>query len=326
VTLPRITVIALGGTIAGSASTTTDATGYRAGTTGVDDLIAAVPASGTVADLTGEQFAQIDSSDLTDELLRDLSRRVSEVAASDDVDGIVVTHGTDTLEETAYYLHLTVKSVKPIVLVGAMRPPTALSADGQRNFYAAVVVAASEASAGHGALVVMNDEIHSARDVSKASSMRLDAFESPYGPLGVVVDGRAMFYRSVTRRHTVDSEFTAPTSLPTSVIVYAHSGLDAHLIETLAAYDIIVHAGFGNGTVSKRIVDALESLRENGSLIVRASRTGAGHLTRIGASDATANQWIAVDDQNAQRARILASLALTVTTDPAEIQDIFYRY
>jgi L-asparaginase type II len=324
--LPRITVVATGGTIAGSAASATDATGYRAGTTGVADLIAAVPALADIATLDGEQFASIDSSDLTNELLIDIARRVADIADDDTVDGIVITHGTDTLEETAYFLHLVVKTRKPIVLVGSMRPPTALSADGPRNIYAAVTVAASPDAGGHGVLVVMNDEIHSARDVTKTASLSVDAFESPFGPLGVVTSGRALFYRRLVRPHTIDSEFAIPASLPSSAILFAHSGLDSSITESLAGYDVIVHAGFGNGTVSNRLVSELEELRSNGSLIVRASRTGSGNLTRIGASDEVANGWIAVDDQNPQRARLLASLALTVTSDPNEIQHIFYRY
>jgi len=321
--LPRIAVLALGGTIAGSASTATDATAYRAATTGIGALLAAVPELARVADLTGEQFAQIDSSDLTDELLLGLSRRVSELAQT--VDGIVITHGTDTLEESAYFLHLTVRSSTPIVLVGAMRPATSLSADGPRNLYGGVVAAASVSARGQGVLVVMNDEIHSARDVTKTSTLRLDAFRSPHGPLGAIVDGKAVFYRSVSRVHTAATEFDLPDAMPTSSIVYAHSGLDAALIDSLANYDVIVHAGFGNGTVSARIVDALERQRARGAVIVRASRTD-GILTRVGASDPRANEWLVVDDQNPERARLLASLALARTSDPADLQAMFYRY
>ena len=326
--LPRVTVLAMGGTIAGSAASSTDPTGYRAGTTGIGDLLAALPELGTIARLTGEQFAQIDSSDLTDDLLLGLALRAEQWLSRDDVDGLVITHGTDTLEETAYLLHLVLKSTKPVVLVGSMRPPTALSPDGPRNIFAAVTVAASLAAHGRGVLVVMNDEIHTARDVSKSSSLRVDSFESPYGPLGAVVDGRATFYRTVARPHTGQTEFSlaAIDALPRAAIVFAHSGLDVGFIESLAGYDVIVHAGFGNGTVASRIVDALETAQASGTLVVRATRTGSGHVTRVGASADTANTWVAVDDQNPQRARILACLALTVTRDPAEIQRIFHRY
>ena len=314
--LPRIRVLAMGGTIAGSASSSTDATGYRAGSTAIADVLGQVPLDG-VAEITSEQFAQIDSSDLTDGLLLALGRRMLELASDDSVDGIVLTHGTDTLEETAYFLHLTVSTPKPIVLVGSMRPPTALSPDGPMNIYAAVVVAASSAARDQGVLVVMNDEIHTARDVTKSSSLSVNAFESPYGPLGTVISGVPRFYRSSVRR---PGTLPVPGDLPTSTIVYAHSGLDAAAI---TAHDVIVFAGFGNGTVPSRVIDALAA---SGALVVRATRTGNGHVTSVGASDPRANAWISVDDQNPQRARLLACLALTVTRDPAEIQELFLRY
>lgn len=328
--LPRIVVVATGGTIAGSAASATDTTGYRAGTTGIADLLAAVPEALTLADITGEQFASIDSSDVTDEVLLRLARRVDALLASPDVDGVVVTHGTDTLEESAYFAHLVLDSHKPVVFTGAMRPASALSADGPLNFFAAVAAASAPASRGMGVLVVLNDEIHSARDVSKSTSLRVDSFASPYGPLGVVVGGRVLYYRAVSRPHTVATEFHLGgiDALPTAGIIYAHSGLDESVSDLIAAagYAVIVHAGFGNGTVSSRVVAPLEAARRAGALVVRATRTGTGHVTAVGASGAEVDGWISVDDQNAQRARILACLALTVTADPAEVQRIFDTY
>ena len=328
--LPRIVVVATGGTIAGSAASATDTTGYRAGTSGVDDLLAAVPQAHEIASLSGEQFASIDSSDVTDDILLALARRVDTLLASPDVDGVVVTHGTDTLEESAYFLHLVLDSQKPVVFTGAMRPASALSADGPLNFFAAVAAASAPSSLGQGVLVVLNDEIHSARDVSKTTSLRVDSFASPYGPLGVVVGGRVLYYRSLTRPHTAQSEFHLSdiTTLPKAGIVYAHSGIDDSIGALVAAahYAVIVHAGFGNGTVSTRVIEPLEAARRAGTLIVRATRTGTGHVTSVGASGAEANGWISVDDQNAQRARILACLALTATSDHDEIQRIFETY
>jgi len=327
--LPTVVVLAMGGTIAGSAASSTDSTGYRAATASIDNLLDSVPEVRDLARIRGEQFAQMDSSDLTDQLLVQLADRVNALTADQSVDGVVITHGTDTLEESAYFLHLTVKSAKPVVLVGSMRPATALSADGPRNLFAAITVAAAKAAHGHGVLVVMNDEIHSARDVTKTSSLRLDAFGSPYGPLGTVVDNRAAFFRSVTRPHTLASEFIVSglATLPRTAIIFAHAGLDDSLAAVVESthYDAIVHAGFGNGTVSQRVVSTLERASAAGTLIVRASRTGSGQVTDIGAS-AGANKWIAVDDQNPQQARILTSLALTLTRDPVEIQRILRHY
>ena len=328
--LPHVVVLAMGGTIAGSADSATDSTGYRAGTGVVADLLAAVPQALALARLTGEQFASMDSSDLTDEILLALALRVAALLDSAEVDGVVITHGTDTIEETAYFLNLVLDSPKAVVLTGAMRPATALSADGPMNFFGAVAVASAPASAGQGVLVVMNDEIHSARDVTKTSSLRVGSFESPHGPLGTVIDGLPRFYRAVSRPHTGATEFSLAgiRSLPTSGILFAHSGLDDSVAAALDAtrYEVIVHAGFGNGTVASRIVEPLEKARLAGAVVVRATRTGSGHVTDAGASGDLVNGWISVDDQNPQRARILACLALTVTRDHAEIQRIFDTY
>jgi L-asparaginase type II len=320
----------MGGTIAGSSASSTDSTGYKAGTTGVDDLLAAIPELGALARITGQQFAQIDSSDLTDEILLGLARHIETLASAPDVDGIVITHGTDTLEETAYFLHLVLSTEIPVILVGSMRPATALSADGPMNMFGAVAVASSPLAAGQGVLVVMSDTIHSARDVTKSSSLSVDAFESLHGPLGTVFDGTVVFYRNVSRPHTYATEFSldAITALPSAAIIYAHSGLTASFVDRIVddGYDVIVHAGFGNGMVAQRTVQSLERARTAGTMIVRASRSQSAQVTTIGASDPIANNWIAALDQNPQRSRILACLALTVTTGPAEIQRIFHRY
>ncbi|MGV8884782.1 MAG: asparaginase [Microbacteriaceae bacterium] len=323
--LPNIRIVAMGGTIAGAAASSTDTTGYRAGATGIAELLAGIPELAEIAAVSGEQFANIDSSDLDSELLLALAKHVDALLASDDVDGLVITHGTDTLEETAYFLHLTARTTKPVVVVGSMRPATALSSDGPMNLFAAVAVAASQRARGQGVLVVMNDEIHSARDVTKATSLRVSSFESPHGSLGAVINGQPVFYRSVSRPHTAATEFdvSAIEALPRVAIAYAHSGLDAPTIDALAGFDLIVHAGFGNGTVSSRIVDALGNTN---AVIIRATRTGSGQVTAIGASLDAANSWITVDDQNPQRAALLGALALTVTRDPAELQRIFLRY
>lgn len=321
---PRVTVLATGGTIAGSASLTTDPTGYRAGTTGVEELLAAVPELASLAELRGEQFAQVDSSDMTDAMLIELAHRVEALQSDPGVDAVVITHGTDTLEETAYFLHLVGSGRKPVVLAGAMRPPTALSPDGPRNMFAAVAVAASPQVRGEGVLVVMNDAIHSARDVTKTSALGLGSFSSPHGALGAVAGDRVVLYRRLARPHTAATPFRVPDALPRSVVLFAHSGLEQMDLGALERFDVIVHAGFGNATVSSRLVGALERARERGALLVRASRTGGGPVTVVGASGETVNGWVAVDDQNPQRARLLASLALTVTRDHGEIQRLFH--
>jgi glutamin-(asparagin-)ase len=307
--LPRIALVATGGTIAGSASSATDATGYRAATTSVADMVASVPDLAALAQIAPHQFAQLDSSELTDALQLELARFV---AALTDVDGVVITHGTDSLEETAYLLHLVLTTRIPVVLTGAIRPATALGADGPRNLFAAVV-AATQAPAG--VYAVMDDRIYSGRDVTKVA---VDRFDSPYGPLGTVMNDRLALYRSVPR----PGGLSLPSELPSSTIVTVHPGL----VEIPAA-DVIVVASYGNGTIPTRLVAALEAARASGSVVVRASRTGAGSLTAVGASgDASVNDWIVVDDQSPLRARILAAVGATITRDERAIQELFYRY
>lgn len=327
---PRLAVIGTGGTIAGTGASSANTGAYQSAVVAVDTILEAVPAVFDVAEIAGEQIFQIDSSDLTDALLLQLARRVSALVKSDDVDGVVILHGTDTLEETACFLNLVVHTTKPVVVLGAMRPGTALSADGPLNLYHAVVVAASPAAAGKGVLVVMNDEIHTGRDIAKTNSFKLDAFASPHGPLGYVAESRPVFYRLPARAHTVDSAFNIDTieALPAVGIVYAHAGMGREVYDALVASGAraIVHAGFGGGNVPGYLADALREIRAQGVFIVRATRTGSGIVIRNGAVDDDANDWIAVDDQNPQKARLLMALALTLTSDSREIQEMFWRY
>ena len=201
-------------------------------------MIRSVPGLEKIADISGEQVANVDSSHMTDELMLTLLRRINELLKTDAVDGIVVTHGTDTLEETAYFLSLTVKSSKPVVIVGSMRPATAISADGPLNLYNAVVLAADKRSGGRGVLVTLNETIHSARYVTKTNTTSVDTFRSPdFGSLGYVHDGRPYFYQTITKRHTVASEFdpAGMTSLPRVDIIYGHSNGSRNLVDGAAA-------------------------------------------------------------------------------------------
>ena len=254
--LPRIAVVATGGTIAGAGTAPGDAASaaYRSAVVSADELLAAVPGLQRLAALQAEQLFQIDSADFTDDKLVQLARRVAALCKRDDVDGVVITHGTDTMEESAYFLHLTVQSAKPIVFTGSMRPGTAPAADGPANLLHAVAVAAHASSAGRGVLVVMNEEIHSARDVAKVHSQRLDAFASPHGALGAVVQGAPRWYRAVTRPHTTASAFdiTAIDALPLVGVVMGHGHMRRELFDAWVAAGAraIVHAGFGGGTGS----------------------------------------------------------------------------
>ena len=206
--LPNVLILATGGTIAGSGSTSTTTVGYKPATVPVQALIDAVPELKKVAIVRGEQVFQIASQNMTNDNWLKLAKRVNELLQQPDVDGIVVTHGTDTLEETAYFLNLVTKSGKPVVIVGAMRPSTALSADGPINLYNAVLVAGSKEAVGKGVLVCLNDQINSARDVTKTNTSTADTFKSPeLGVLGYIQGDRVAFYRLPARKHTLNSEF-----------------------------------------------------------------------------------------------------------------------
>ena len=196
--LPKIKILATGGTIAGSAEAADKLTGYTAGTMGVESLISAVPQLADIAEVSGEQLANIDSCDITSDLWFKLAARCNDLMADANVDGIVITHGTDTLEETAYFLNLTVKGDKPIVLTGAMRPATAISADGPLDLLNAVKTAACPDARGQGVLVVMNDIIMAARYATKTSAFKVEAFQAqPYGQLGTIAGGRVYFEAQV---------------------------------------------------------------------------------------------------------------------------------
>ena len=299
---PNVVVLATGGTIAGAGASAANSATYAAAKVPVDKLLAGLPELATVAKVSGEQVFQIASESFTNEHLLQLGRRVSALAKQADVDGIVITHGTDTLEETAYFLNLVVHTTKPIVVVGSMRPGTALSADGALNLYDAVSVAASKDAAGKGVLVTMNDEIQSGRDVSKTINIKTEAFKSQWGPLGMVVEGKNYWFRAPVKRHTTNSEFN---------------------IDDIKA---LIHAGTGNGSVAAQAVDSLKALRAAGVQIVRSARVPDGFVLRNAEQPDDKYDWVVAHDLRPQKARILAMVALTKTNDSKELQRIFWEY
>src|SRR6516225_8236525 len=225
--LPTVVVLATGGTIAGAAASDVQAA-YTSGQVGVDQLLAAVPQAKKLASLRGEQISNIGSQDMNDEVWLKLARRVNELTAMPDVDGIVITHGTDTIEETAYFLNLVVKSKKPVVMTAAMRPSTALSADGPLNFFNAVAVAANKNASRRGVLVVINDWIHGASSLTKTSTTAVQTFLSPLrGLIGTVAYGDVEFYRGPVGRNTVNSEFSLDgvSALPRVDIIEAYENM-----------------------------------------------------------------------------------------------------
>src|SRR5512145_1405094 len=222
---PRIKILATGGTIAGAALKPTDP-GYQSGAVGVDVLINAVPQLRDIAEVTGEQIASIGSQDMNDEVWLKLAKRVNELLATADVDGIAITHGTDTLEETSYFLHLVTKSDKPVVMTGSMRPSTAMSADGPLNIYNAVAIAADPKARGRGVLVAIDDDIHSAHDIIKMHTTDVATFSSGEpGLIGAVLFGTTAWYRTPGQVHTKNSELGIGDgkALPRVDIIYAHA-------------------------------------------------------------------------------------------------------
>ncbi|WP_205127122.1 type II asparaginase [Paenibacillus ginsengarvi] len=327
--LPRIKVLAVGGTIAGKGTDGSRTTQYEAGVIGIESLLEVVPQLETLAEIGSAQIANIPSFAMTGRLLLELAARVNEELAGNTCDGIVVTHGTDTLEETAYFLHLTVKSRKPVVVTGAMRPATALSADGPLNLYNAVALAASRSAEGRGVLITLNDAIGSARDMSKRHTTTADAFgQRDFGLLGWIVDGVPRFYYESVRRHTWQSEFDVGglRSLPRVDMLYGHGDGGRELVEAAVAAGAggIVHAGMGNGGMYPDTRDALAAAAASGVVVVSASRTGSGVVTAKPAD--RLSRFVTPDNLNPHKARVLLSLALTRTRDPDLIQTMFDTY
>jgi L-asparaginase len=328
--LPNVVVLATGGTIAGAAASDVQA-GYTSGQVGVEQLLAAVPQAKKLANLRGEQISNIGSQDMNDEVWLKLARRINEITAMPDVAGVVITHGTDTIEETGFFLNLVVKSRKPVVLTAAMRPSTALSADGPLNFYNAVAVAANKDAVGRGVLVVVNDWIHGASSLTKTSTTAVQTFLSPLrGLIGVVSYGEAEFFRGPVGRNTMDSEFSLDgiTALPRVDIVMAYENMDGGLIDCAAAGGAkgIVIAGVGNGNMTQIALDALAAQAKKGVVCVRSSRVTTGRVGRNVEVDDDKMGFVASMDLNPQKSRILLRLALTKTKDVKQIQRYFEQY
>lgn len=327
---PIVYILATGGTIAGESATAITA-GYKAGSVGVEQLLEAVPQLSEIAEVHGEQVVNIGSQDMNDAVWLTLAKRVNELLAKEDTDGIVITHGTDTMEETAFFLNLVVKSNKPVVLVGSMRPSTAISADGPRNIYNAVACAASPQSYARGIMAVMDDKILGADDLAKTNTLSVGTFMNPnYGELGIIYDGKPYFSRETEKKHTTTSEFNIDglTELPRVEIILSHSNATKLFVEAAvnAGAKGIVVAGVGNGNMTTELLEALAHAQVNGLSVVRSSRIMTGPTV----------QWDEIDDDslgfsaswfnNPYRSRVLLMLALTKTTDYKEIQRMFQEY
>jgi len=326
---PAIRILATGGTIAGAGDA--QSYGYKSGSFKVEDLIAAVPQLKEVAELSGEQVANIGSQDMNNAVWLNLAKRVNEVLASGDVEGVVITHGTDTMEETAFFLDLTIKSEKPVVLVGSMRPATAISADGPANLFQAVSVAASPAAKGRGVLVVLNDEVHAARNVTKTDTTSIETFKSPNrGPVGLVHTGTIAWFEQMDRPHTSRSEFdvSRATQLPRVDIIYAHANMSPDLIDAAvrAGAKGLVIAGVGDGNMTKEALAALGRVAKSGVVVVRSTRLPSGLVLRNNEVNDDKEGFVASGEFTAPKARVLLQLALTKTKDVKQIQRMFNAY
>ena len=327
---PNIVILATGGTIAGAAGSSTQAA-YTSGAVTIDAMLTAVPGIKDLAKIKGEQISNVGSQDMTLDIMLTLAKRINALLAQKDVDGIVVTHGTDTMEETAFFLNLAVKSDKPVVMVGSMRPSTAVSADGPLNLFNAVGVAADSNSRGRGVLVVMNDWIHGAHSLTKTSTTAIQTFMSPLrGLVGISSYGKNDFYNSPQWKHTTSSDFDIAnvTKLPRVDVIFACADMSADLIDASVANGAkgIVIAGVGNGNMNKASLEAAARAAKKGVAVVRSSRVVTGPVGRNVEVNDDELGFAASDELNPQKARILLMLALIKPRTTGEIQNLFYSY
>ena len=326
----NVVILATGGTIAGAAATGTQS-GYQSGAVTIDAMLAAVPDIGKLATVKGEQISNVGSQDMSFDILLKLAKRINELARRPDVDGIVITHGTDTMEESAYFLNLTVKTDKPVVMVGSMRPATAVSADGPLNLYNAVAVAADPLAKGRGVLVVMNDQIHAAHSLTKISTTAVDTFMSPIrGVVGVSSYGKNEYFNTPAWPHTMASEFDVNnvSTLPRVDIILAYADMSPSLIDGSVAGGAkgIVIAGVGNGNMNAAALDAAEKAADKGVTVVRSSRVPTGIVGRNVEVNDDERGFVASYELNPQKSRILLSLALLKPRTAPELQRLFETY
>lgn len=326
---PKIAILATGGTIVSSIEDCVATTGYSVGGLSVENLISGVREIEDLATITTKQISNIDSANMRDEIWLKLAKEINQILDSD-FDGVVITHGTDTMEETAYFLHLTIKSYKPVILVGAMRPSNSVSSDGAKNLYNAVALAANKESEFKGVMVTMNDKILSARGVTKTHTLNLDAFSSPdFGDLGYMVDGKAYFYSAITKAHTTNIPFDISqiSNLPKVDILYSYSN-DGNAVAAKALFANgtkgLIIAGSGAGSIHEDHEKALKELISQGLKVVVSSRISQGRVALN--SEKKSFGFISAEELKPQKARVLLMLSLIKTDDISQIQDYFLKY
>ncbi|WP_286349467.1 asparaginase [Helicobacter felistomachi] len=315
-------VLATGGTIAG----TGEGGAYTSGQVGVGDLLKGVVPKGI--EIESMQISNVGSQDMHSGIWLQLLEKIHTLSAQEDIQGFVITHGTDTMEETAYFLHLNAQSCKPVVLTGAMRNSTSLSPDGPLNLYNALAVCAHPGSVGLGVLVAMDESIYSARDVSKTHTSHLGAFKAPnVGSIGHVYYGHVSFHAKPTKKHTLQSQLVLKDTaapLPKVAVVYTHVDCGDFLLKAAlqAGVQGVVVAGLGNGNVSQTLLEAMAQAVKQGVVVVRSSRVGSGCVL-LGEVDDVRYRFVRAGDLNPQKARVLLQLALLKTTNPEVIQEFF---
>jgi len=330
--LPHVRLISLGGTISGTATERLNITNYGAPRLNPQDWIDALPELALVAKVTPEDLREPEGKASKPISLHwmQVAKRLQELGKDDSVDGIVVTHGTNVLAETAYFMNLVVDIEKPIVFVGAQRPWTGISGDGPLNMYNAVRVAATKAAAGKGVLQAMNQNVHAARDVTKTSAYRVDTFQAvDLGVLGVADPDIVKFFTEPTRRHTFNSEFNVtalPASLPPVEVLYAYSDAPDYLVDAMVARGVkgVVFDGTGAGSLTAGFAEAAKRAQEKGVVIVVTARTFGGRV-----QDTPRRREANIvpgDNLPPEKARLLLQLALTKTTDLKEITRMFAEY
>lgn len=328
--LPNVRMIATGGTIAGAQASAGDY-GYKSGAYDVNTLIEAVPNLRQLADITGEQVVNIGSQDMNDEVWLKLAKSVAAAQSDKDVDAMVIMHGTDTLEETSYFLSLVTQGTKPVVMVGSMRPATATSADGPGNIYNSVAVAISPEAKGRGTLVSLNDEFHYARNIVKTNTTSLQTFESVNrGPAGLVHTGTVEWFEPMDKKLGKDTGFNVAKldKLPRVDVIYAHANMSADLIEAAVKNGAkgIVIAGVGDGNMTTPALDACKKIAAAGVVVVRSTRLPEGLVLRNNEVNDDEMGFVASGEFNPAKSRVLLQLALTQTRDPKRIQEMFYEY
>jgi L-asparaginase len=328
---PKVAVIGTGGTIASIGKTPLDIYDYGANKTmiEVDEILKLFPEVNDVAEVVPVPYRAIPSPSVGFAEWKELVLKIDELAADPDLDGIVITHGTASLEETAYMLHLTMKADLPVVVIGSQRPSSALSTDAGFNLVNGIKVAGHPEARGMGVMTLLNDEIQCAREVTKTSTFRMQTFQSPdFGCLGHADGDGVNFYRRPLRRHAPDTAFDLRTldALPRVDIVYAYAGGDGVAAEAFvkAGAQGLISAGFAPGFCGPEAEDVFKQAVKDGVTVIQSTRAGSGRVAKT--SRSVESGILPGDNLNPQKARILLALALTVTKDPEEISAIFKTY